>query len=173
MSAPFAYCTFDRVQNILSATGCTLRLDDTPPGTYGDADNQAFDEIDENCWQFYSQAQLQTSDWVATHAATLWAWYLATRRGNTVPPGLQLRAAMTREKLAKVCAKKLQIPRLAQLKSYAPVMSLPTVVMRPYPRVVIEKSRGTGTPANYDDTKTRDPLDAAGANSALGLGGIL
>jgi hypothetical protein len=167
MSAPYAYCTFDRVQNILSAVGASLRLDDMPPGQYGDADNQAFDEIDEACWQYYSQAQLQSSDWVATHAATLWAWYLCTRRGNPVPDGLQLRVDMTRDKLAKIRTHQLRIPRLAQLKSYAPVMSNMTTHMRPFPRATVEKTRSTGTPANYEDAKSRDPADKLGLNEIL------
>ena len=167
MSATYLYCDIARVQNILGATGTTLRLDDVPPDQYGDAVNQACDDIDEACWERYSPDQLLSSDWVATIAATLAAWYLSTRRGNSPPGGIALREKRAREKLQKVKDRSISIPRLAQLKSYAPVMSNMSTVMRPFPRATVEKTRSTGTPANYSDTTSRDPYDRVGANLYL------
>ena len=167
MAADYIYTTLARIQNILSVTGVNLRLDDYPPDEVGDAINEACNEVDTWTWERYSQTQLLTSDTVAVWAATLAAWLLSCRRGNPPPASIDFRRNQVMEKLEKVHAGRLSIPRLALRKSYAPTLSIMTTVMRQYPRAVVDKTRGTGTPANYDDGKSRDPVDRMGGNIML------
>ncbi len=61
-----------------------------------------------------------------------------------------------------------EIPGIGSRNSYAPIISIPRSTLRPYPRAVIEKSRGskiTGhTPAFIQNT---DPWDTYGWNTFL------
>lgn len=165
MSAPYIYCTYPRIQNILGVTGAKFKLDDVPPDEFGDAVNAACDDVDLYCWQRYSQAQLQSSDLIAVWAATRAAYYLSTRRGNPAPAPLTVRFVDTTKKLEGVQAHKLSVPRLAQLKSFAPTMSNMLATLRPMPRSAVERSRSTGHPEHYQ--QTQDVWDRFGGNINL------
>lgn len=149
--------TVNGVADRISQDGIDLRVDDVPPDEMGNVLALADQEVYWYLLEQYSDTVLATSDLVmgwADDAATL---FLCERRGNAPPAGTVTRWERTREKLEQVQLGRRKIPRLPRRKGNAPVLSNLRPTLRPMPRVVVEKNRSTGTPADY--TQTTDPWD--------------
>jgi hypothetical protein len=125
--------------------------------------NRACDEIDEHCLQFYTAANLLTSDWVAKQAASIAAYYFCLRRGNPAPVGIAAFHDIAMQKLQRVQQGALNIPNVPKSKATVPVMSNLRPALRPHPHAVVETQRSTGTPASYH--QNQDPWDATGINN--------
>lgn len=146
------YCAISDVEDILSAAGVNLSCDDDPPNAYGNAIAKAGNQIDKHCFRRYSPANLAQSALVLDWAAVLAAYYLRTRRGNPAPPGMQIMFDNAIADLVEIKKGLNEIPGIPARKSYAPGLSKLRATLRPYPRVVVERSQGTkagGVPANY------------------------
>jgi len=153
-----AFCTLASIQDVLSADGVTLRLDDSPPSTYADVIDEASQYVNFYLWERYTEATLNASLWVKHVAKTVAAMMLCERRGNPVPVGVLERFGRYQLMLEAIQGGKAKVPGAALRKSSAPVMSNMSAVNRPYPRAVVEKLQSTGTPEGY--TQNRDPLEA-------------
>ena len=163
---PTAYCTIANIQDRLSINGVTLRLDDVPPDEWGDVLNEAATIIDEHCFTRYS-TNLQQSAWVVYRATDIAAQLLCERRGNPAPAVVAKRAARAIEALMRVQAGSMNIYDIPEQRTAAPTMSNVRVILRPYPRSVVETGvqRSTGTVTTYP--RNRDPYDAINAGIDL------
>lgn len=162
------YCAIADVQDILSAEGVQLSVDDAPPNVYGDAIARACNRVDFFLFRRYEPSELAKSDLVKDWSAVLAAYYLRTRRGNPIPPGLAALLGDALEDMKQVQKGQNEIPGIVMRRSYVPAMSKMRATLRPYPRAVVEKSQGTragGDPAGYK--QHIDPHDAVGANDNL------
>lgn len=160
------YCTADDIRDVLSAAGVTLSSDDSPPSTLGNAIAKAGNRIDLYLARFYEPADLAQSDLVKDWAATIAAYVLRTRRGNPAPESLQFALETVLGDLEEIKKGQNDIPGIARRKSYAPGLSVMRATQRPYPRAVVERSRGTtagGSPAGY--RQWTDGYDAYGWNA--------
>lgn len=144
------YCAQADIQNRLSTTGVNLRVDDTPPTTLGDVLNNAASIIDEHCRLSYDPATMVTSEWVKQRATDVAAYLLCTRRGNPAPGSIEALYTRTMARLEQVRLGVVQIPDIPARKNMAPVLSNQRVKLTPFPHVVTERNRSTGTPAGYD-----------------------
>lgn len=151
------YCSQNDLLNRLSADGVNYRIDDNPPVALGDVIIDASSQIDEHLFFLYDPTQLVQSDWVRERCADIAAYLLCERRGNPVPPGIEAKFVRTMDRLEKVRCGQLAVPNLPVLKSLAPVLSNVRIQMWPWPRVVVEPSNSTGTPAGYP--QSQDILD--------------
>ncbi len=151
------YCSLTDLQNRLSADGVTYRTDDDPPTLYGDVIIDASSQIDEHLYFLYDPTQLALSDWVRERCADLAAYLLCERRGNPPPPGIASKYERAMDRLEKVRLGQLAVPNLPVMKSMAPVLSNCRIQLFPWPRVVVEPSNSTGTPAGY--VQFQDVLD--------------
>lgn len=161
------YCALTDMQDILSSVGVTLRIDDSPPTTYGKAIAKAGNTIDRYLYRRYASSDLATSSLVTDLAASLAVNYLCRRRGNPVPPGVAEIYAETIAYLEEVQAGVNDIPEIAPRKAYAPGLSVLVATQRPFPRAVVERSRNPvlgGVAANYSP-KNNSPLDTYGWNA--------
>jgi hypothetical protein len=163
------YCALSDIQNLISATGVTLRTDDAPPSTLGDVILMAGCEIDTHLWTQYAPADLVNNQAVTYWAAVLATVYLCLRRGNQPPAGLVEHYKRVMGHLEQGAKGKPVVPYCTRRKSFVPVLSAMRATMAPYPRAVVERSRSTGIPANYDQGGTRDPFDRAGLNNSAYL----
>lgn len=159
--ATTAYCVMNDVKNILSTSGVTLRLDDTPPtAADGDVIDDASRLIDEYLLLFYSEANLALSPWVKHRCAEMAAYLLCERRGNPVPTGLARRYERCEERLEKARLGQLWVPDIPMRKAAVPVLSNVRVRLAPVPHTVVEKVRSTGTVSDYPQREDiLDPLD--------------
>lgn len=167
-NAANVYCSIDDVADILSRIGITLAVDDDPPSEYGAVIARAGNQIDKYCFKRYLPDELVKSDLVKDWAAILAAYYLRTRRGNPCPQGLKPLYDETIDDLTEIKTGVNEIPGIVPRKSYVPVLCILKPTLRPYPRVVVERSRGssaTGTAENYTQ-KNNDPYDRFGWNTA-------
>lgn len=165
-TAANVYCTVNDMQDVLSASGVTLRSDDAPPSLYGASIARAGNQIDFHLNRTYDPADLATSDLVKDWAAVIACFYLCTRRGNPPAVGIDILYQGVMADLKEVQAGRNDIPGIARRKGYAPALSVMRATMRPFNRAVVERSRGThavGEPANYHQSV--DPWDAYGWNA--------
>lgn len=158
-----AYCARADIENVISAAGVTLRIDDVPPTALGDVIDMAADEIDTFCWARYRPERLAESSIVRHWAAVIACAFLCLRRGNPVPPGVLDHYLRVQKHLDKVLAGTLPIAGVPQRKMSAPTVSIMRATQRPFPRAVVEKSRSTGKPEGIK--QPLDPWDSMGANS--------
>lgn len=159
----YVYCTQTDVEQILSANGVTLRLDDDGAGLVSaaeqlrmtDAINGAACTVDFYCFSKYTQAQLATSMFINRAASWLAAYDLCGTRGNEVPESILEEAEKWEEKLAKIESKGGRVPGLPYRMSQCPTMDNTRLDNR-YNSKVIRVERRTSTsqatqlPVNVD-----------------------
>ena len=125
------YCSQTNVEQILSANGVTLRLDDSGDGTVSAAEQLAMDfalaDAAETCnfylWPKYSPSWLATSNWVNVRASWLATYALCDRRGNPCPESLEDRAEKVLEELERVHSGSHLLPGVPLRWAMAPVYS--------------------------------------------------
>lgn len=159
------YCAPNDLIDRLSLSGLTFRTDDSPPSTYGNAVARAGSIIDMYCSFRYTPDQLAQSPAVVDWAANVAAWIICNRRGDPAPQGIGHLYEQSIAFMKEVKSGITQIPGIAIMKSFAPVMSKMKVTMRPYPNVRVETSQGASTggqPINYH--QHRDVWDKFGWN---------
>ncbi|MFI5113495.1 MAG: phage protein Gp36 family protein [Terriglobales bacterium] len=164
------YCAIADIQDILSSVGVTLRTDDAPPSSYGNAIAKAANQIDKFLYRTYNPTDLAQSDLVKDWAAIIACYYLCTRRGNPVPPGIVVLYEGAVADLQEIKLGQNDIPGIPRRKAYAPGLSVMVATQRPFPRAVVEKSRSTtlgGTAENY--RVMTSVYDAFGWNSSAFL----
>lgn len=144
------FCTWDDVEDRLSADGAQLRADD------GDQD-RARAYVLRRATQYvlgyaglnYSTAALEASAWVREIAADC-AWYYAcTRRNNPASQAAQAAFERATEQLKDVAALRLRIPDAAMNKGFAPVLSNQRVQQYPTSRVKTVTQKSTGQAEDY------------------------
>ena len=146
------YCTENDMADVLSQSGINLRVDDIPPSDLANALAKAGSEIDKFLYRTYKTEDLATSPLVRDWAAVLACWFLCLRRGNPPPPGIATLYEGVIADLTEIKLGQNDVPRIPRRKAYAPGLSVMLATQRPFPRAVVEKSRGTtlgGVPANY------------------------
>lgn len=161
----YTFCTINDVRNVLGSSGVSLASDDYPPTDYHDCIAVAGNQIVDYCYSRYSPENLAESGLVRHWAAVIAAYELRTTRGNPPPEGVAIKYKNAIARLEKIESGK-EIPGIAARKSYAPVISIKRSTLRPFPRSVVERSRGshaTGEPENY--RAEIDPYDRYGWNS--------
>ncbi len=164
------YTTLQAIQNRLSINGVVLRMDDVPPSTLGEVIEEASSIIDEHAAHRYTQANLATSNWIYFRATDIACYLLCERRGNPVPIGIAQRYERAIAKLEQVYNGRFNIWDIPERKSAIPTMSNMRIVLRPFPRAVVETGnlRSTGTVTQYQ--RNRDPAEFYfGSNSGLDL----
>lgn len=153
------YCTITDLQQRLSSSGVSLRIDDGVGDDDVDAAiEEADQEIEQACHYLYTAASLATNTWVKHKAKSIALYFLCIRRGNPAPASVELQYTRALEQLERVRLGQLNIPRAVMSKAAAPTMSNVRPTLRPFPRSVVEKQRSTGKPEGYQQNN-RDPLD--------------
>ena len=154
-----AFCTATDIDNVLSATGVDLRVDDGVEATLvAEAIEEADSEIDQATYYLYTAASLASNAWVNHRAKYLAAEALCFRRNNSPSASLALKCKDIRAELERVRTGSLMIPRAVMSKAAAPTMSNIRPALRPHPRGVVETKRSTGTAEGYNQNN-RDPWD--------------
>ena len=146
------YCDLVAIQKVLSADGVNLAIDDDP-SSWADAADEASRDIEFYLLQGYTSAQLQTSPWVEFCCRVVAARCLCTRRGNPIPPGIQLRYDDYLVKLEAIMAGTMHVPGLSRRRVDAPTLAIPRVRVGPFgPQTVISRKRGPvrNPPQDYD-----------------------
>lgn len=161
MAVGILYCDLADVQRVLSADGVLLAIDDDP-SSWADAASEASREVDVWLLPCHAQADLQASGWVELCTRVVAAWMLCTRRGNPVPPGLQLRYDQYMDRLEAIHAGRLQVPGIPRRRVDVPTMATPRTRLEPFgPKTVISRQRGPSRnpPQDYDrrDDQTEPP----------------
>lgn len=172
MATANIYCVPSDMVDIMSYNGVDLRRDDTPPTAYGGAAAKAGNQIDKYCFRRYAPADLATSDLVKDWAATIAVYYLCCRRGNTPPNGIAIMYDEALVDLKEIKNGINDIPGIPIRRGYAPVMSVMRATQRPFPRAVVETSRGSSAAAPRNPVSyhaNRDAWDAFGLNTNLDL----
>jgi hypothetical protein len=168
MATANIYCTSEDMADILSQAGVDLASSDYPPSDYGNAIAKAGNQIDFYLGRRYQPTSLAQSDLVKDWAAILACSFLRRRRGNPMPAGIASLVEEAKAQMEMVRRGQTEIPGIGVRKTSAPAMSVIRPTMRPFPRTVVEKSRGTtagGKPEGYK--QHTDPFDAAGGNAGL------
>lgn len=152
------YCALTDVKNVLSTTGVTLRMDDTPPDS-DDADilDAASREVDQYCLSAYSEENLAVSPWVKHKCKIIAAVMYCERRGNDVPGSLQRRYDAIIKRFEKVETGQVIIPDIPMRKTACPILSNVRVVQHPTPMTVVTTKRSTGEVQDY--TQRKDDVD--------------
>jgi phage gp36-like protein len=140
-----AYCTSDDLEDRLSEAGVTLRTDDSPPTSYGNAILRASSKINQFLLRQYTEANLAASDIVTDYASTIATYYLCTRRGNPAPDSVIAEYREAIEELKLIHAGGMDVSDIGRRKSSAPVMDNNRVRLRPDPHAVVMRSRSTTT----------------------------
>lgn len=153
------YCDLAGMQNRISATGVSLRVDDNPPTTLGDVLDDASGEIDMYCALHYTPAQLATSRWIYNKACDIATYLLCERRGDPVPVGIAAKFERAMKELERIQAGGLKVADIPQRRLSVPMVSNMRAALRPFPHAVVEKSRGTDT-IDQLPKKNIDPWDA-------------
>lgn len=153
------YCSIDDVKNRLSANGVTLRMDDSPPTSYGDVLDDASRTIDEYCLLRYTEANLDASPWVKHKCADIATFLLCERRGNPPPRGIAGKFERAMERLELVRTFKMAIPDIPERRTAVPTLSQPRIRLDPNPRTVIERKRGSTRNYPEDYAQHTDRLE--------------
>lgn len=149
-----AYCDQPDVERLFSSYGVTAFADhdgDGNPdaGVVNDCINQATEEINLYCQQWYTPAVLETSTLINRWCTVYATVFLCERRGNPVPDSLAAEFARIAAKLEQILAGTLKLPGLAMRDDMRPSMSNLTVDRR------YNRSRIRVTPQNSTDSPTR------------------
>ena len=158
MASTATYCTITDIQNRLSATGVTLRTDDTPPTSYGDVIDDASAEIEMYCLLRYGADQLAATRWIRHKCADIATYLLCERRGNAAPPGVAGKFDRAIADLQKIQAGSLKLADVPQRRRGVPTVSNMRPAMRPFPHAVVETKRGTEVVEQLPQ-KNKDPWD--------------
>lgn len=148
----YTYTTQTYVEQMLSAIGVTLRLDDGGDGSVSAAEQLAMTdaivEATETCnyylAQKYTYADLATSNWVNRCATVLAVYVLAARRLDPIPDSIAERAEKYEEKLKEIRDKGGQVPGLPMKITMAPTGTNTRCDIR-FNWRVIRVERGTST----------------------------
>ena len=117
------YSSQDEMDNLLSAAGLDLRLDDTIEITeiINESVSYATGTIDSYALQFYVETDMENSHWVRRRATIIACWYFSQRRGN--PPLYEEMVNQIMEELKLIAQRKLIIPRLPGRFNRGPTVS--------------------------------------------------
>ncbi|MGH9932600.1 MAG: phage protein Gp36 family protein [Pyrinomonadaceae bacterium] len=154
-----AYCDLSDVERLFSSYGVTAYSDHDGDGqadseVVNDCINQATEEINLYCQQWYEPADLDNSTLINRWCTVMATTFLCERRGNPVPESLQAEFARIAEKLERILAGTLKIPGLAMRDDMRPSYSNLTVDRR------YQRSRIRVTRQNSSDAPTRLTQDA-------------
>lgn len=155
MASTTAYCDLRAVQRIMSVAGINLRVDDDP-AVYPTVIDEASREVDLYLLHRYDEANLPASRWVEHCTATVAAWLFCTRRGNPAPTGIQKRYEHYLERLEKIASGLMHVPGLAPRRTDVPTLSNVRVRLDPFPRTVVERTRGGSRNHPQDYTQHLD-----------------
>lgn len=149
-----AYCSQAEVERFFSAQGVTAFSDHDGDGNndaevVNDCINQATEELNLYCQQWYTPAVLDTSTLINRWCVVLATKFLCERRGNPVPDSVQQEFERIAAKLEQILAGTLKIPGLAMRDDMRPSMSNLTVDRR------YNRSQIRVTPQNSTDSPTR------------------
>lgn len=147
-----AYTTSGAISQRVSADGLSLRVDDSGADINAVIDDASI-EADGYALLLYSRTQLSQSDWYAKKVTDLAVYYLCQRRLNAVPDTAQANYDKAIADLEQVKTGFLQIPDCAMRKGLAPRVSNVRSKLYPFPHVVVEPKRSTGTAAGYVQNK--------------------
>lgn len=145
------------MKNRLSATGTTLRLNDSPPTTSGDIFDDASATIEAYMLLHYAPDQLAASRWVKHAAADIATFLLCERRGDPVPVGAAQKFERRMAELERIQAGGMKVADIPMRRTAVPVMSNMRPSNRPFPHAVVERSRSTHKPRDY--IQNLDPWD--------------
>lgn len=151
------FCTWEDVEDRLSADGAALRADDASARAQAYVLRRATQYVLGYAGLYYSTAALEASAWVKEVAADC-AWYFAcTRRNNPASKAAEAAFERATEQLKQVMALTLRIPDAAMNKGFAPVLSNQQVRQYPVSEIKTTEGKSTGTPENY--TQHADPFN--------------
>lgn len=153
-----SYCDRDDIEDVLSATGVDLRIDDNPPDTLGEVIERASADVFQYCGQIYTDANILNSNFIRYKCADIATFYLCERRGNAVPAPLFRRYQEGMEFLKRVAKGQERITGIPMKSSNAPTFTKQRVVLRPYPNIVTERQNSTDAP-NKSTPRHDDPFD--------------
>jgi phage gp36-like protein len=158
-----AYCAETDLQDLISSSGETLRIDDYSAGANQTAliariIAKASAQVDLYLLKRYTAATLTASDWVKYATADLAMCILCRRRGNPVPEVFNAQCTTVMEQLQQIMDGLLALPGASERKDSVPVLSNVRTRLDPFPRTVVERSRSTGTPAGYAQATDRTDI---------------
>jgi hypothetical protein len=159
------YAQLSDLQDILSANGVALRLDDVPPDTLANAINKAGNKVDFYLGRVYSPDQLVQSSLVVDWAAALACHFLCARRNNPVGVGCKTLYDDAIADMIEVKKGRSDIPGIPRRKGFVPTLSIKQVVQRPFNRGVIEVSRGSQVSKAANITQEKSLYDEIGLNN--------
>lgn len=162
---PNIYCQLSDMQDLLSANGIALALDDVPPSNLGNAISKACNKVDFLIGRVYAPSELVKSSLVTDWAAALACRFLRLRRGNQAPAGTETLYADAIADMIEVKKGRSDIPGIARRKGFVPTLSIKQVVQRPFNRGVIEVSRGSQVSPAANITQEKSLYDQIGVNS--------
>ncbi len=161
-----AFCSLGDLYDILSMPGVILSTDDGPPTNLGGAIEWGCGRVQWNCNRRYSTDQLLLSPVVKIWAATCSCWYLRSRRGNPVAPGVERLYTLAVADMLEIKKGQNEIPDISARKSFVPTISIKRVEQRPFNRAVIEVSRGSQVSVAENITQEKDLWDLLGYNQS-------
>lgn len=142
---PPVYCLFTDMQNVMSANGLNLRMDDNPPSAWRDSIYRAGSRINQYLIRRYDTVQLVGNYWVQFNAAIMATYILCGGRGNTVPQSLAKDYKEVIADLKEVRDGKADVPDVAARRQTCPVMSNTRILLAPQPHVRIDRVFSTKT----------------------------
>lgn len=154
------FCQWSDVTDRLSQVGGSLRVDDDPT-TRDQVLIDATVEVLQRTYLLYDSTALTNSNWVNRKTRDIACWFACTRRGNPAPKSVQAAYEAALKELDVVQTGAIQIFDAAMRKASAPVLSNQRVAMYPFPRVVTDIGKSTGTQENYTpfNDRTAYPFD--------------
>jgi phage gp36-like protein len=157
-----AYCDLDDMQRLFSSYGVTAFADHDGDGqddseVTNDCINQATEEINLYCQQWYEPDDLATSTLVNRWCTVLATFFLCERRGNPVPDSLANEFNRIAAKLEQILAGTLKLPGLAMRDDMRPSMSNLTVDRRyRQSRIRVTEQNSTDAPTRLTQDVTTD-----------------
>ncbi len=145
MAEPVALCTFDDLQDRLSAAGVNLRTDDHPPRAWGNCILRGTADALKYLIKRYDPAQLSGSFWTSMKAADIAAFLLCCRRANPAPSSVALAYKTSIEDLKEVRRGDADLPDATPRRQGCPVMSITRVILGPQPHVRVRRLYSTTT----------------------------
>lgn len=142
------YTTQTKIEKRVGTSGTDLRIDDDTD-SIDNVIEDATTEVNGYCQRLYDTTTLATSEWVMKKTTDIAVFFLCLRRLNSAPKAAQFMYEKAIMDLEKIQAGMMMIPDIPMTKASVPVMSNQSVRMRPWPRVVTDRGRSTGTAEGY------------------------